>query len=180
MLTEVVLSGFGGQGALLAGQILAMAGILEGNNATWLPTYGMEKRGGIALCDVILSDEKIGSPVVDEPPVVVAMDERSFLRYEDAIPKGGTMIYNSSLVQARCQRDDITYIAIPSNQIADELGSDKVNNMIMLGAYVAYSHVVSIDTVITALREKMGAGKEKLIPLNRKAMECGAAYIRQE
>lgn len=175
MLKEVIISGFGGQGSLLIGQVLAMAGVVEDKNATYRPTYGFEKRGGIAFCDVILSDEEIGSPVVEEPEAVIIMDERSFKRFEPLVKKGGVMFYNTSLVTSKPSRDDIKYYEVPCNEMAQEMGSDKVANMIMLGAYIGYSKAVAMDSVEAGLKKKLGHGKEKAIPLNRKALEAGAA-----
>jgi Pyruvate:ferredoxin oxidoreductase and related 2-oxoacid:ferredoxin oxidoreductases, gamma subunit len=175
MLKEVIFSGFGGQGALLIGQVLAMAGVIEDLNATYRPTYGFEKRGGVAFCDVILSDEEIGTPVIENPEVAVIMDEASFKRFEPLVQKGGAMFYNTSLISSKPSRDDIKYFEVPCNDMAKELGNDKVANMILLGAYVGYSKAVAMDSVEAGLKEKLGHGKEKAIPLNRKALEMGAA-----
>lgn len=178
MLHEMILSGFGGQGALLIGQILAVAGTVENLNAIWRPTYGPEKRGGTAYCDVILSDERIGSPIVDEPEIVVAMDESSFTRFEGEILPGGAMIYNSSLCAAPPARTDIKYIAVPAGEIAHELGSEKVANMVMLGTLLEAYPLVKETSVEAGLREKLGSGKEKLVPLNLTAVQKGRAYAR--
>ncbi|MCI2061996.1 MAG: 2-oxoacid:acceptor oxidoreductase family protein [Eubacteriaceae bacterium] len=175
MLKEVIFSGFGGQGALLIGQVLAMAGVIEDLNATYRPTYGFEKRGGVAFCDVILSDEEIGTPVIENPEVAVIMDEASFKRFEPLVKKGGAMFYNTSLISSKPTRDDIEYFEVPCNDMAKELGNDKVANMILLGAYVGYSKAVAMDSVEAGLKAKLGHGKEKTIPLNRKALEMGAA-----
>lgn len=179
MLYEIVMSGLGGQGALLIGQILAIAGIEENLNATWMPTYGPEKRGGTAFCNVILSDETIGSPVVDEPEVVVAMDEASFIRFESNIVPGGKMIYNASMCAARPARTDIGYIAVPAGDIAHELGSDKVTNMVLLGTLLEAYPIVRDGSVEEGLREKLGAKKEKLLALNLEAISRGKACAGQ-
>lgn len=173
MLYEIVMSGFGGQGALLIGQLLAMAGIREGRNATWMPTYGPEKRGGTAYCDVILSDETIGSPVVDEPEAVIAMDEKSFTMFEDRIVPGGVLLYNSSLVVSEPSRTDIRYAAVPAGAEAERLGSGKTANMVLLGAYLAISKAVGIEAAEEAMKEKFGDGKTGLIESNMKAVLRG-------
>ena len=132
MLREMIMSGFGGQGALLIGQVLAIAGTVENLNAIWRPTYGPEKRGGTAYCDVILSDEIIGSPIVDEPEIVIAMDEHSFRQFEPAIVPGGLMLYNSSLCTSAPGREDIRYLPVPAGELAHQMGADKAANMVLL------------------------------------------------
>lgn len=176
MLHEIIMSGFGGQGALLIGQILAVAGTVENLNAIWRPTYGPEKRGGTAYCDVILSDETIGSPIVDEPEIVVAMDESSFTRFEHDILPGGAMIYNSSLCTSVPSRTDIKYTGVPAGEIAHELGSEKITNMAMLGTFLGVYPLVKDSSIEAGLREKLGSKKEKLVPLNLAAIQRGKEY----
>ena len=154
-------------------QVLALAAVIDGKHATYRPVYGFEKRGGIAYCDVIISDERVGSPVLEETQALVAMDDRSFTRFEELVIPGGTLVYNSDLVSSSPTRDDIKYIPVPCNDMAAGLGSDKVVNMIIFGAYLGIDEYNSLDTVEQALREKMGPKKENLIPLNRKALEEG-------
>ena len=178
MIKKVLISGFGGQGSLLIGQVLAQAAVLDDKFSTYRPVYGFEKRGGIAYCDVIVSDERIGNPVLEETQALVAMDERSFTRFEELVIPGGVLIYNSSLVTSAPSRDDIRYIAVPCIEMADELGSEKVVNMIIFGAYLGSEDFISMDIIEEALREKMGPSKEKLIPLNRKALEEGAGLAK--
>ena len=176
MLHEFVLSGYGGQGALLIGQLLAVAGTREDLNAMWRPTYGPEKRGGTAYCDVILTDGAIGSPVVDEPEIVVAMDERSFVRFEHDIVPGGTLIYNASMCAARPSRSDIRYWPVPAGEIAHALGSDKVANMVLLGALLDVCPVVTDAAVEAGLKEKLGKAKQSLLALNMEAIQRGKAH----
>lgn len=173
MLREMIMSGFGGQGALLIGQVLAIAGTVENLNAIWRPTYGPEKRGGTAYCDVILSDEIIGSPIVDEPEIVIAMDERSFRQFEPAIVPGGLMLYNSSLCTSAPGREDIRYLPVPAGELAHQMGADKAANMVLLGALLAAEPLVSDQAVEAGLREKLGGSKAKLIASNLKAIELG-------
>ncbi|MBQ9180414.1 MAG: 2-oxoacid:acceptor oxidoreductase family protein [Firmicutes bacterium] len=179
MLKEVLISGFGGQGSLLAGQILALAGVMDDKNVTYRPVYGTEKRGGLAFCDVIISDEEIGSPALEETECLVAMDENSFTRFESIVRPGGTVIVNSSLVTSQPTRDDVTYVNVPCNEIAEKVGSDKTVNMVILGAYLgSQDFFLPMDTVEAALREEMGPSKEKIIPMNRQAMDEGAAAVK--
>ena len=175
MLKEVLISGFGGQGSLMAGQILAQAGVMDDKNVTYRPVYGTEKRGGLAFCDVIISDEEIGSPALEETQCLVAMDENSFTKFESLVKPDGLLIYNSSLVTSEGTRDDIRYLAVPCSELAEKLGSDKVVNMLILGAYLGAEDFLPMDTVEAALREEFGPGKERLVPLNRQALEEGAA-----
>lgn len=123
MIKEVLISGFGGQGSLLAGQILAQAGVMDDKNVTYRPVYGTEKRGGLAYCDVIISDEEIGSPALEETQCLVAMDNNSFVKFESIVRPGGTVIVNSSLVTSEPTRDDIKYINVPCNELAAKVGS---------------------------------------------------------
>ena len=179
MIKEVLISGFGGQGSLLAGQILAQAGVMADYNVTYRPVYGTEKRGGLAFCDVIIADEEIGSPALEETQCLVAMDNNSFVKFESIVRPGGTLIANSSLVTSERTRDDITYIDVPCNELAAKVGSDKTVNMIILGAYLGASDFLSMDVVEEALREEFGPAKEKIIPMNRKALEEGAQNARK-
>lgn len=177
MTQQVIFAGFGGQGVLLAGQLLAYAGMLEEKNVTWMPSYGPEMRGGAANCSVVVSDEVIGSAVVNEPDALIVMNRPSFELFEKTIVPGGVLIYNSSLIDIKSQREDITIIPVPCNEIAAELGNSKVANMVILGAYLKYSGVVDTENVLIALQEKLGEGKQHLIPLNREAIAAGAKCV---
>ena len=124
MTEQVIMAGFGGQGMLLAGQILAYAGLDEGKNVSWLPSYGPEMRGGTANCCVIVSDEEIGSPVVAEADTVIVMNRPSLDKYESAVKTGGLLIINSSLIDQKSTREDIDVVYVPANELAEELGTD--------------------------------------------------------
>ncbi len=174
MQKEYILSGFGGQGLMLAGMLLSEAGMLEGKNVSWIPSYGPEMRGGTANCAVVVSEEPIGSPIVDNPDVVVAMNLPSMDKFEPAIKKGGIMVYNSSLIKRPPARKDITYIAAPANEIAEALGNEKVANMAMLGAMFAGDKWVKAESLEKVLYKKMTGAKAKLIPLNIEAIKRGA------
>ncbi len=177
MTQQVIFAGFGGQGVLLAGQLLAYAGMLEEKNVTWMPSYGPEMRGGAANCSVVVSDEVIGSAIVNEPDALIVMNRPSFELFEKNIVPGGVLIYNSSLIDIKSQRSDITIIPVPCNEIAADLGNSKVANMVILGAYLKYSGVVDTENVLVALQEKLGEGKQHLIPLNREAIAAGAKCV---
>ena len=130
MQTEVILAGFGGQGILFGGMILAYAAMDSGKNTTWIPSYGPEMRGGTANVTVIISDDEIGSPIVRQPQVAIVFNLPSMEKYESLVKAGGVLVYNSSLIDSEPQRTDITYVPVPANDIAEELGNLKMANMV--------------------------------------------------
>ena len=171
---QIILAGFGGQGVLLAGQLLAYAGLMEEKNVSWLPSYGPEMRGGTANCCVIVTDNEVGSPVVTEADTVIVMNRPSLDKYESFVKKGGLLIINSTLIDKKATRDDIDVLYVPANELAEQAGSVKAANMVALGAYLERTHIVQNKNVIAALEKIMGAKKTKLIPLNERALELGA------
>ncbi len=177
MLEQNLFAGFGGQGVLLMGQLLAYAGMLEDKYVSWLPAYGPEMRGGTANCSVNISDEPIGSPVVSKATTVVAMNRPSLDKFEPAVQPGGMLFINSSIIDKKAERSDIQVYYVPCNEIAEELGNGRVANMVMLGAYIAKTKCVDIENVLTALLNKLGEKKAHLIPLNREALLKGAAAV---
>lgn len=177
MLNEFVFAGFGGQGVLLMGQLVAYAGMHEGKNVSWLPSYGPEMRGGTANCSVVVSDEEVGCPIVTEPDCAIVMNKPSMDLFEKTVKKGGNLFVNSSLIDQKCKRTDINVYYVPANGIADELGNGKAANMVMLGAVLQVTQSVTPGGVIEALKEKMGEKKIHLIPLNEKALEQGARSV---
>ena len=177
MEAQFLIAGFGGQGVLLIGQLLAKAAMHEGMNVSWMPSYGPEMRGGEAHCAVVISDEPIGSPLVTEIPIAVIMNKPSMIKFTPAMEKGGIMLYNSSLIDITPDRDDITAIPVDCNGIAEELGNARTANMVMLGAILKKTGVVSIDAAMEALKATFGPKKEHLLPINRQAMEKGAAAV---
>jgi 2-oxoglutarate ferredoxin oxidoreductase subunit gamma len=176
MMHQVVAAGFGGQGVLTMGQLLTYAGMLEGNDVSWLPSYGPEMRGGTANCHVIITDEgAVGSPIITDATAVIVMNRPSLAKFEPlAVPKG-LLLINSSLVTDRPKRDDIEALYIPANEIADELGNIRVANIVMLGAYLKRTGAVGFDSIEAALRKAFGEKKAGLIPVNMKALSRGAA-----
>ncbi|MDO4546589.1 MAG: 2-oxoacid:acceptor oxidoreductase family protein [Clostridia bacterium] len=173
MEKRMIIAGFGGQGVLLIGQLIAYAGMLMGKEVTWMPSYGPEMRGGSANCSVVVADEPVGSPKVEAADVVIAMNRPSMELFEKSIKPGGTLIYNSSLIDVKPARDDIRAVAVPCNDIANDIGSAKSTNMVMLGAYAQVAGDMTVDELMAALRHKLGPSKERFMPANQKAIEAG-------
>ncbi len=177
MLEEIVFAGFGGQGVLLMGKLIAYAGMLEGKHVAWMPSYGPEMRGGTANCTVIVSTEEVASPVAPNPITLVAMNQPSLDKFEPQVEKGGTIIVNSSLVIRNVKRDDVKVLKIPANDIANELGNLRVANMVTLGAYVAESKIAKMDTIFQALEKTLTTKSEKIIKLNKEALKRGEKIV---
>jgi len=177
MVEELVIAGFGGQGVMLMGQLLSYAGMHDGKNVSWIPSYGPEMRGGTANCSVVISDELIGSPIVSEPTTAIVMNLPSLSRFEPTVRPGGLLIYNSSLIDKAPERTDIRVIAVPANELAIELGSDKVANMVVLGAYLEATGAVSVEALKDCLSEVIPARRQDLIPMNVQALARGAALV---
>ena len=178
MLIKTIISGSGGQGVLSMGSTLATAAMLEGKYVTYLPSYGVEVRGGTANCAVAVSCEEIASPVASSPEVVVAMNQPSFVRFQGALQSGGLLCANSSLVRTETARSDIEILAVPTSELAESLGSIRVANMIMLGALVRASSMISYDTMVENLAEILGKGRAKLLDLNKRALAVGHDYVK--
>ena len=172
MLIKTIFAGFGGQGVLSMGLNLAQAAMLEGKNVTYLPSYGAEVRGGTANCTVAISDEEIASPVASSPDFVIAMNQPSLVRFQNQLQSGGLFFINSSLVEAEISRGDIDIVSVPANSITEELGSPKSANMVMMGAFTKKSNLVSLSSVIEALKNTL-KNKQKLIAINKKALQAG-------
>ena len=160
------------------GFTLANTAMLEGKYVTYLPSYGVEVRGGTANCTVVVSDDEIASPVASEPEFIVTMNQPSFARFQSVLQSGGVLCVNSSIVNTSSARGDIEIIAVPTSELAEKLGTIKVANMIMLGAFIRVSNIVSCDFVTKNLTEILGEGKAKLIQLNKEALELGYNYIK--
>ena len=178
MQSDVIMAGFGGQGILLIGKMLAYAGMHEGKEVSWLPSYGPEMRGGTANCTVVISDKPVGSPVIRSPRAVVAMNLPSLEKFEPDVREGGLLLINSSLINRGADRNDLTVIEVPANELASDLGNPRGANMVALGAYLGATDAVSIDGVIEVIRETFAA-KPAVIDVNiealRKGYELGAA-----
>jgi len=172
MLIKTVIAGFGGQGVMSIGLNLAQAAMLEGKNVTYLPSYGAEVRGGTANCTVVISDDEIASPVASSPEFVIAMNQPSVMRFQNQIQSGGLFFVNSSLVEFEIARGDISVVSVPANSIAENLGSPKSANMVILGAFTKKSGLVSLPSAIEALKFILGT-KQKLLAVNEKALRAG-------
>lgn len=172
---ELVFAGFGGQGTLTAGKILAYAGMDADMNVSWLPSYGPEMRGGTANCSVILSDEAIGSPVVLEPTCAVVMNRPSLDKFEATIKKGGLLVIDSDLVNRPAERKDIEVIEVPAESIAEEIGNKKIANMVLLGAVVKKTGIVSMEMLLDSLKAH---SKASFFEVNKLALEKGAEYAK--
>lgn len=178
MILESIFAGFGGQGVMLMGQLLAYSGMYEGKNVTYFPSYGPEMRGGTANCSVIVSDEPVGSPVISDLGILVAMNRPSMEKFEGMLKPGGMLFYNSSLIDVQPKRTDIKAVAVPANEIANDLGNIRVANMVVMGAILKATGVVNIDTVMRVLTEKVLTGKKKgLVEINRVALEKGMELV---
>lgn len=177
MLEEIIIAGFGGQGVMSMGQLLAYAGMLEGKYVSWLPSYGPEQRGGTANCSVVVSDEPVGSPVVSRPRSAIILNNPSFDKFEPHIRPGGLLILNSSLVTQKTVRKDIKVIEAGATHLANELGNSQVANMILLGTYLANTPYISLHSVVHSLNKVLSPEKSHLIELNIKALEKGASFV---
>jgi 2-oxoglutarate ferredoxin oxidoreductase subunit gamma len=176
MQTEVIISGFGGQGTLYAGQVLAYAAMDEGKQVTWIPSYGPEMRGGTANCTVVVSDEEIGSPTVKHPKAVLALNLPSLDKYEDMIAPGGCLVVNESMVNRKPTRTDIQVVILPANEIAREIGNERATNMVMLGALLANMDILPIEALEKALKNHTAQRLQKFVEMNIQALRRGAEY----
>jgi 2-oxoglutarate ferredoxin oxidoreductase subunit gamma len=172
MQNEVVFAGFGGQGVMLAGQLLSYAAMDDGFHVVWLPSYGPEMRGGTANCTVVISDIPIASPVVPNPGAAIVMNNPSLEKFGKDIKPGGLLMINTSLVNIEVDRDDIKKIRVPANEIAMKCGTAKAANMVMLGAYLACSGALELQVIKDMFTEKF-KHKKGMVELNHKALELG-------
>jgi len=180
MLDEIIIAGFGGQGVLLMGRLIAYAGMLEGKKVAWMPSYGPEMRGGTANCTVIVSSDEVASPVVPNPMTLIAMNKPSLDKFESEVEKDGTIILNASLISQDVKRKDVNIIKVPANEIANELGNLRVANMVALGTYLAVRKSVKTETILKALEELLGEKSNKIIELNKKAIARGEDLVNKK
>lgn len=175
---RLVFAGFGGQGVLSMGMLVTYAGMLEGKGVSWLPSYGPEMRGGTANCSVIVADGEVASPIVTMPTAAVVMNLPSYDKFEPNVEKDGLLFVNSSLIDKKSQRDDVRALYVPVNDIAHDMGNPKVANMIMLGAFLELTKVVSPESVLESFPKVLGENKKHLIPINQQALAKGAAAVK--
>jgi 2-oxoglutarate ferredoxin oxidoreductase subunit gamma len=179
MHTEIILAGFGGQGVLLIGKLLAYAGMRVGREVTWMPAYGPEMRGGTCNCTVVLSGRPIGSPISKSPHGLIALNLPSLDKFEDAVRPGGVIVVNTSLINRLPHRTDVMVVPVPANEMAIECGSPKAANMVALGAYLGASGIVELEQVKTIVTESFAA-KPKLVGVNHEALSRGFALGREK
>jgi 2-oxoglutarate ferredoxin oxidoreductase subunit gamma len=177
MLVKTIFSGFGGQGVIMMGYLLATAGMYEEKNVTCLPSYGAEVRGGTANCTVVISTEEIASPVASEPEYAVLMNNPSLFRYQNQVQSGGTIFLNSSMIESRPIRGDLEIYEIPVNDLVKQFPGNKVSNMIMLGAFIKKTGLVSLDTMTHAIKEAFGSKNPTVFKLNKSALQLGYDYL---
>ena len=173
---QLLFSGFGGQGILFAGKFIAYKGLTDEKQVSWLPSYGPEMRGGTASCSVIVSDEPVGSPIVSTPDVLIAMNLPSLDKYENSVAKGGIIIMDSSLIERKVLRDDVTVYAVPATQLASDNGMPTLANMILVGKLLKALDDFSEESVTAALKKVISAKRADMMDINRKAMQIGADY----
>ena len=176
MNKQILIAGFGGQGILFSGKFLAYEGLLENKEVSWLPSYGPEMRGGTANCSIILSDEPIGSPIVLNPDILIAMNLPSLDKYENETVRGGQIYVDSSLIERKVERDDLETYYIPATQLANENNLSGLANMIMIGHLIKHSSVIPYENVKVAMEKIVPAKKANLLELNLKAIELGYNY----
>jgi 2-oxoglutarate ferredoxin oxidoreductase subunit gamma len=173
MQKEIIVAGFGGQGVLFAGQVIAYAAMDAGKEVTWIPSYGPEMRGGTANCTIVIADDEIGSPLVKNPPLAIALNLPSFDKYEEIVASGGTLVVNQSMVDRDAKRDDIHVIFVPCNEIAEEIGNKKLMNMVAVGALLTVLPEVTLKDVEKALEGHLPARHQHLLPKNYEALKRG-------
>ncbi len=177
MQTEIIIAGFGGQGVLFGGQLLAYAAMDEGKEVTWIPSYGPEMRGGTANCTVVISDEEIGSPFVHHPQAVIVMNRPSLDKYEPLVRPGGVLVINSSMVDRKATRSDIQVIEVDANAQAEKLGDQRMANMVLLGALLSRLPVLPVEAIEKALKAHLPERHQKLLAKNFEALREGAAAL---
>ena len=174
--SNILIAGFGGQGVLFAGKFLAYKGILEDKNVSWLPSYGPEMRGGTANCSIIISENAVGSPIVSNPDILIAMNLPSLDKYEDTVAPGGQIYVDSSLIDRKVKRTDVEAFYVPATKLADENGLSSLANMIIMGKMMKNGDAVEYSDVEAALKKVVSARKANLFDFNLKALQMGYDY----
>ena len=173
---KILIAGFGGQGILFSGKAIAYTGLKIGKEVSWLPSYGPEMRGGTANCSVIISDSPIGSPIVDKPDILIAMNHPSLDKYYEVTEKGGAIIYDSSLIIKQVTRDDVITVGIPATKLASDNGLDGLANMIIVGKMLKVTGILTLEQIKSSLSQMVPAKKAELLAKNIKAIELGYDY----
>ena len=176
MTKQILIAGFGGQGILFSGKFLAYEGLLENKEVSWLPSYGPEMRGGTANCSIIISDTQIGSPIVDKPDILIAMNSPSLDKYVNAVVPGGEIYVESSLIDKKVERDDVKVYYIPATELAAKNDLSGLANMIILGKMIKHSEIMPQDKMASTVEKVVPAKKQHLVDANKKALELGYNY----
>lgn len=176
MTFETIFAGFGGQGILFAGKVIAYAGMIEDKNVSHLPSYGPEMRGGTASCSVIVSDEDVASPIITEPTALVVMNGPSFDKFVKAVVPGGKIFMDSTLISSKCERDDVDAYEIPATQMANDMGIPKLANMIMVGKLVKETNMFTWEQLEGAVTKLVPAAKAAMLESNIKALKAGYEF----
>ncbi|MFI3295345.1 MAG: 2-oxoacid:acceptor oxidoreductase family protein [Rikenellaceae bacterium] len=179
MKEEIIIAGFGGQGVLSMGKILAYSGIMQGQQVTWMPSYGPEMRGGTANVTVILSDDKISSPVIQEFDVAIILNQQSMDKFASDVKPGGILLYDPNGITHPCEREDISIYTVTAAETAAQTGNVKVFNMIVLGGFLKIRPIVTIENVLLGLKKSLPERAHHLIPANEKAIELGMSIVEQ-
>ena len=176
MNKEILIAGFGGQGILFSGKFLAYEGLIDGKEVSWLPSYGPEMRGGTANCSIIISDSAVGSPIVSNPDILIAMNLPSLDKYESETKAGGQIFVDSSLIERKVERSDVETYYIPATRMASDEGLTGLANMIMIGHMIAKSGIIPEENIEKAMQKVVPATKQNMFDLNMKAVKLGFEY----
>ena len=176
MEKNFVIAGFGGQGVLLAGEVLANAFMFQDKQVTWYPCYGAEMRGGTVNCEIVMSDDEVSCVNKDKADYIIVLNQASFDKFEERVRKGGTLIVNTSLAEEKRNRSDINYVFAPISKMAEDLGNVKMANMLALGLLSKTSALLTVDVLEKALAAVLPPHRQKLLPMNKQAMEMGYKY----
>lgn len=176
MNKEILIAGFGGQGILFSGKFLAYEGLIDGKEVSWLPSYGPEMRGGTANCSIIISDSAVGSPIVSNPDILIAMNLPSLDKYENETKAGGQIFIDSSLIDRKVERSDVETYYIPATKMASDEGLTGLANMIMIGHMIAKSGIIPEENIEKAMQKVVPATKQNMFDLNMKAVKLGMEY----
>jgi len=177
---DIMCAGFGGQGILFAGKVIANSGLIDGRELSWMPSYGPEMRGGTANCSVCLSDVAIGSPVVTKPDVLIAMNMPSYNKFVDVVKMGGVIIIDSSIADIRCERDDVRFYRVPATQLAEEKGLSSLGNVIMVGKLLQVTGFSSLASLDEAIERSVSAKHTDLIEFNKQALRVGFEHTDED
>ncbi len=178
MMHKLLIAGSGGQGVMLIGKVLANAAMKEGKHVVYIPSYGSEMRGGTANCSVIISDEEIDAPVIDRPTCLIAMNSPSYDKFEHNVAPQGMVIINSSLVTRDSERQELFVAKVPANEMAKEMGDERIANMFLLGTLIAATKCVELKSVMDSLKEMLSVKRHNLLPANQRAIEEGMKYAK--